>query len=273
MPLGAFFREKMEANEMKYLIAALVVMLALVSGAMATNTLVQSNTANGVGQNELGANAYSHQYERNCAAILGDSNTVTQTNSQQMVGFGISQTSENAVVAVGTFNTVTQGNTAYAPQSAIIAAEQLDSEANIVQTQENLLLVVGDHNGATQTNYANTEESVPTWNPTVSQDQNNNAVILGTYNTLTQSNNAEANSYPGLAETVEDHASPFTQVQHNVAMMIGTSASFTVPDFDPVINDIDFEQPYVGFPLVTVPVCHDCVAADFNSRPDTGAED
>jgi hypothetical protein len=274
MPLVGIFREKEEANEMKLVIAALIVMLALVSGAMATNTLVQTNTANGVGQTagETAGPAYSSQYERNCAAILGDSNTITQTNSQQFVGFGTHQISENAVVAVGTSNTVTQDNQAYAPQSAtIIGADQPDSEANIAQTQENLLLVVGEHNDAHQTNYANAEESVATWNPTVSQDQNNNAVILGTYNSLTQSNNAEANSYPGLAEAVEGAASPFTQTQHNIAMMIGTGASFTVPDFDPVINDIDFEQPYVGFPLVTVPVCHDCVAADFNSKPDEAA--
>jgi hypothetical protein len=211
---------------MKYIIAALVAMLLLTSGAMALvgaggfevgatsggtpnpdypnascpncpavfmgNNIVQVNNQSSTASQD----GYSSQKSVNWAVVAGDNNYLFQTNIQSSLvadNGSVNENSTNLGLIVGTGN----------------EAHQLNDPTSDL-TQMNEVIVIGNYNYANQSNYAAADAG----NATVYQSQHNFGLIFGNNSTLLQTNIAEAYNYG-------DPGAVINQTQANAAYLYG----------------------------------------------------
>jgi hypothetical protein len=191
---------------MKYIVGAIVALMLLVPAAMG-NIMTQMNEADAYGSGTCGVIV---QNELNAGLSIG-SNTVTQSNKQwaeSVNGFDIQQSSANLALALGTGNTVTQRNEAWA------------NGGQVDQDQLNALVVLGHDNLATQDNKAKAEalrEGKKGDNP-IYQNQANLGLIVGLANKLTQTNDA----YAIIPKTCKEDPT-IKQNQMNIGVLISAT--------------------------------------------------
>jgi hypothetical protein len=248
---------------MKKFLTMLVAMLAMISVGSATwnwgtpdcatgpcdyNVITQTNVADAVsGQafSDIGwwgekasAALDVYQEQKNCAAVLGEGNTVTQSNKADASGTELNQIQHNIAMVVGTTNTVTQKNEALATGVAADGAYGIYE----TQNQKNLMLIIGANNYASQSNLAKaySDSGISLAYP-IEQTQKNVGLLLGKKNWLVQSNDAEAT----MKKCIEVDPK-IVQVQKNIAFAVNNC------------DDCKVDTTYGGvtsftWPIVTAP--------------------
>ncbi len=223
--LGRHLRNK-EANEnMKYIIAAVVALLVLATGALAAgsggepggcdgncdgndtnpefpcpncpdvwqgNVIYQTNDQSSVNSQT----GYTYQKAANWAVVAGDDNYLQQDNIQQaaVADAGAAyENSTNIALIVG------NANEAYQLNDPMVQLNQL-----------NEIIILGEGNYADQSNIANANATYGV----INQDQWNFGLIFGNNSTLVQSNVANADNQGTAAAVIN-------QTQANAAYLYG----------------------------------------------------
>jgi hypothetical protein len=169
------------------------------------------------------------QIQANCAAVIGKSNMITQSNTGEAYGMAQNQIQDNIALVVGSSNTADQENNALAAGVAEIAGE-IAYGSHETQSQENLLLIIGCENAAVQSNTANAYNDALILQPyPVVQMQNNVGILLGTRNWLSQNNYATATMYKDI---MVDPA--ISQMQKNVALAANNCEECEINTIDPI---------------------------------------
>ena len=136
--------------------------------------------------------ALIQQIQANCAAVMGESNTVTQSNTANASGFAQDQMQNNIALVVGSSNTVSQKNNALATGINEVA-DEISYGSYETQSQKNLMLIMGCENTAVQSNTANAYNDAGIFQTyAIEQIQSNMGLLLGTKNWLEQKNDATA---------------------------------------------------------------------------------
>jgi hypothetical protein len=165
------------------------------------------------------------QLQTNCAAVLGDGNIISQSNTASAYGVAQDQMQDNIAMVVGSSNTVNQENDALATGVADDGA--YGSYEN--QAQENLILIIGCENTAMQSNTAKAYSDSRIYNPyPIEQTQKNVGLLLGKRNWLTQRNDAMATMFKDIQV---DPA--IKQMQKNVAFAVNNCEDCEVDTTDP----------------------------------------
>lgn len=169
------------------------------------------------------------QIQANCAAVIGKSNTITQSNTGEAYGVAQNQIQDNIALVVGHSNTIGQENNALAAGVAEIAGETAYGSYE-TQSQENLLLIIGCENTAVQSNTAKAYSETLIFRPyPVVQMQSNVGMLLGTRNWLSQNNYAIATMFKHIRV---DPA--ISQMQRNVALAANNCEECEINTIDPI---------------------------------------
>ncbi|MDM7912693.1 MAG: hypothetical protein QUS09_06315 [Methanotrichaceae archaeon] len=251
---------------MKRYLAVLAVMLALVStafgcggfwdpcpppapdcptGTCGYNEITQSNVADAFSgkandctwcSNDPG-NLNVEQTQTNCVAVLGEDNTVAQTNMAKAEGTAQKQTQDNIAMVVGSANWVSQSNDALATGLRDGCIDCGPYGIHETQTQKNLLLAIGVDNAASQSNVAKaySDSSIRFAYP-IEQTQKNVGLLLGKKNRLTQTNDADSTMYKDIGVDPK-----ITQIQKNIAFALNNC------------DDCKVDTSYIGTTSVTWP--------------------
>lgn len=200
---------------MKYLITAAVFLLvALVSSAAAQtiigNTVIQSNTESALAS----GTGMAVQNQTNFAIVMGDGNSLMQSNDDFANVFHgtIKQRDANAAFIMGFNNTVIQANTKMAADIFNVSVP-----STIAQTELNQVLVVGDSNGVIQTNMESAQDGGP-----VKQWDVNFAAIVGLGNGVSQNN---------TDDVVHDGIALINQSDKNIAYVYGIGNGVTQSNY------------------------------------------
>lgn len=248
---------------MKRYLAVLAVMLALVSTAFGCtgsfcpppppcptgdcgyNTVVQSNVADAFSGKANDCtwcstdpgNLNVEQTQTNCAAVLGEDNTVVQANTAKAEGTNQKQTQDNIAMVVGSANVVVQSNNALATGLKDGCFDCGTYGIHETQTQKNLLLAIGVNNYATQSNVAKaySDSSIKFAYP-IEQTQKNVGLLLGKKNTLLQTNDADSTMYKDIGVDPK-----ILQIQKNIAFALNNC------------DDCKVDTSYIGVTSVTWP--------------------
>lgn len=259
---------------MKKFLTMLVAMLAMVSFGMANpacwpncggqqdkpcsdgtcdyNNIIQTNIADATsGQaytdvpSWFGDNGLLkvEQTQKNCAAVLGEGNSVTQNNKAVASGTAQKQLQDNVAMVVGYSNMVIQSNDALATGLGFDGTHGIYEE----QAQKNLMLIIGSNNYANQKNKAMAFSDSPIWPAyPIKQDQKNIGLLLGKKNALVQFNDADAT----MKKCIEVDPQ-IKQIQKNIAFAVNNcddckvDTSFT--------GTTTFTWPSVTAPAPAVP--------------------
>jgi hypothetical protein len=169
------------------------------------------------------------QIQVNCAAVIGESNTILQSNTAEAYGVAQDQMQDNIALVVGSSNAISQENNALAAGIAEIADEAAYGSYE-TQSQENLLLIIGCENTAIQSNTANAYSEALIFQPyPVEQIQSNVGLLLGTKDWLVQNNNAIATMFKHIKV---DPA--IRQMQRNVALAANNCEECEIDTIDPI---------------------------------------
>lgn len=183
------------------------------------------------------------QEQKNCAAVLGEGNIVTQNNKADASGTEVTQIQDNVAMVVGSTNTVIQTNDALANGVTADGAYGI----YMTQNQKNLMLVIGANNYASQSNLAKAHSDSPIWPAyPIEQTQKNVGLLLGKKNQLVQSNDAEAT----MLKCIEVDPK-IAQVQKNIAFAINNCDDCKV---DTTYSGVtSFTWPTVTAPAPAIP--------------------
>lgn len=252
---------------MKKFMIVLVAMLAMVSvgaavitvtpdcptGTCDTNFITQTNVADAIsGQAYADIGSWLQhgdgsldvkQEQKNCAAVLGEGNIVTQSNKADAQGTELTQIQDNIAMVVGSSNTVVQANEALASGIAVDGAYGIYE----TQNQKNLMLVIGADNHASQSNVAKAYSDSAIWPEyPIKQTQNNVGLLLGKKNNLVQSNDAEAT----MLKCIEVDPK-IAQIQKNIAFAVNNCNDCKV---DTTYGGVtSFTWPWVDAPAPAIP--------------------
>jgi hypothetical protein len=183
------------------------------------------------------------QTQKNCAAVLGEGNVVTQGNKATAYGTVINQIQDNIAMVVGSSNIVTQANDALATGVSGDGAYG----AYMTQSQKNLMLVIGTNNIAYQGNLAKAYDDSRLWPAfPIDQNQKNVGLLLGNKNILTQTNDANA----WMLKCIEVDPK-IKEVQKNIAFAVNNCKDCKVDtSFDGATT---FTWPVVNAPAPVMP--------------------
>jgi hypothetical protein len=254
---------------MKYIISALLVVLALVSCAGATvtftgNTITQINHAIA----DASGSGTINEKEANWAVVCGDGNNLVQDNYQNAIAVtadeklkatnialvvgidnfatqkndpsSIDVNQTNELLAIGTANTAYQENT---------ADWDVGNVGAVKQNQWNFGVIFGTGNGLNQTNYADGHN---TGKRNVTQVEANAAYVYGEMNNVTQNNTLEgyADMCTGMTnQTVKNLAFAITSCP-DIQYTPGCEA-FSLTPSDPGDSDQTLDCP--GIPELPCP--------------------
>ncbi|MDM7912694.1 MAG: hypothetical protein QUS09_06320 [Methanotrichaceae archaeon] len=183
------------------------------------------------GYEDLGGSFRIDQIQSACAAVLGEENTVLQTNQAEAYGTEQTQLQDSIALVVGSSNYVSQENNAIA--SGVTGAYG----SHETQSQRNLLLAIGCHNIAGQTNTAKAySDAYP-----IEQTQSNVALLLGKGSWLSQSNAATATIFK------EINVDPYIrQTQRNIAFAINNCEDCDLDTFTEFCWAASINPPATG---------------------------
>jgi hypothetical protein len=223
------------------------------TGVCDTNYITQTNVADAISGQAYADVGFWSQYgdgsldvkqeQKNCAAVLGEGNIVTQNNKADARGTEITQIQDNIAMVVGSSNTVVQANDALATGVAADGAYGIYE----TQNQKNLMLVIGANNYASQSNVAKAYSDSAIWPAyPIEQTQKNVGLLLGKKNNLVQSNDAEAT----MLKCIEVDPK-IAQIQKNIAFAVNNCDDCKV---DTTYGGVtSFTWPTVSAPAPVIP--------------------
>jgi len=185
------------------------------------------------------------QTQKNCAAVLGEGNSIVQSNKADAYGTAQKQLQDNIAMVVGYSNAVSQTNDALATGVGNTANGPYGLYET--QTQKNLMLVIGSNNIASQNNVAKAYSDSPILPAyPIDQNQKNVGLLLGKKNWLYQSNDAEAT----MQKCIEVDPQ-ISQIQKNIAFAVNNCDDCRV---DTTYSGVtSFTWPSVTAPAPAIP--------------------
>lgn len=199
---------------MKCDVAVLIMCMLCLSGGTCTgsNTITHTHTAvaesAGWSQSTLpGASSGAVQIQSTFTAVLGEDNTVSQSNTAGAYGSGVLQMQDNAAMVEGNRNSVAQDNI------ALVVGDTETDYRKLVQ--KNLVLILGSDNSAFQSNTAsNTVSTSP--DTAVQSNAESNALT-----TTTTESEIAVQSSTTAGELASGASCSPEQVQVNVGFILG----------------------------------------------------
>lgn len=197
---------------MKCDVAVLIMCMLCLSGGTCTgiNTITHTNTAAaesaGWSQSTLpGAPSGVVQIQSTFSAVLGEGNTVSQSNTAGAYGSGALQIQDNTAIVEGNRNSIAQDNVAL-----VIGDTETDYKKLV---QKNVVLILGSDNMAVQSNTA----SVSTYPDTAVQSNTESNALA----TMTTESELAVPSSTTAGELASGASCSPEQVQVNVGFILG----------------------------------------------------
>lgn len=194
----------------------IICMLLWLSGGTSagTNTITHTHTAvaESAGWSDSavpGASSGAVQIQSTFTAVLGEGNTISQSNTAGAYGSGALQVQDNVALVGGNRNTVSQDNVAL-----VIEDTETDYRKLV---QKNLVLILGSDNVAVQSNTASS--TVSTAPDMLAQLNAASGTVTNTETTDSEVAVQSSTTAGGALESVASY--PTEQVQVNVGFILG----------------------------------------------------